>query len=70
MQLNELLLVFVFSDGDFEVLKENNVLGKLAAGRVFGELAILYNCTRTASVRGNCITKTCHTMHIMLLYSF
>lgn len=43
--------VYVAADGDFEVLKENNVLGKMAAGRVFGELAILYNCTRTASVR-------------------
>ena len=42
------------SDGDFEVLKEDNVLGKMAAGRAFGELAILYNCTRTASVRGRC----------------
>lgn len=43
---------FFFSDGEFEVLKETNVLGKMAAGRAFGELAILYNCTRTASVRG------------------
>lgn len=34
------------------MLKENNVLGRMAAGRAFGELAILYNCTRTASVRG------------------
>jgi len=36
------------------VLKDTNVLGRMAAGRVFGELAILYNCTRTASVRGKC----------------
>ncbi|XP_052766307.1 cGMP-dependent protein kinase 1-like isoform X3 [Mya arenaria] len=43
--------LYVAADGDFEVLKDNNVLGKMAAGRAFGELAILYNCTRTASVR-------------------
>ena len=27
------------------------VLGKLGIGKAFGELAILYNCKRTASVR-------------------
>ncbi|KAL4239193.1 cGMP-dependent protein kinase [Mactra antiquata] len=43
--------LYVAADGDFEVLKDTHVLGKMAAGRAFGELAILYNCTRTASVR-------------------
>ncbi|XP_060557265.1 cGMP-dependent protein kinase 1-like isoform X4 [Ruditapes philippinarum] len=43
--------LYVAADGELEVLKETNVLGKMAAGRAFGELAILYNCTRTASVR-------------------
>ncbi|KAH3863556.1 cGMP-dependent protein kinase 1-like isoform X2 [Dreissena polymorpha] len=43
--------LYVAAEGEFEVLKETNVLGKMAAGRAFGELAILYNCTRTASVR-------------------
>ena len=44
---------FLFSaEGEFEVLKDSNALGKMAAGRAFGELAILYNCTRTASVKG------------------
>jgi Cyclic nucleotide-binding domain. len=28
------------------------VLGKMGPGKAFGELAILYNCTRTASIRG------------------
>jgi hypothetical protein len=28
------------------------VLGTLPAGKAFGELAILYNCRRTASIRG------------------
>lgn len=41
-----------FSEGEFEVLKNNKVLGKMTGGKAFGELAILYNCTRTASVKG------------------
>lgn len=43
--------LYVAADGEVEVLKDSNVLGKMAAGRAFGELAILYNCTRTASVK-------------------
>ncbi|CAC5402187.1 cAMP-dependent protein kinase catalytic subunit,cAMP-dependent protein kinase type 2,Putative serine/threonine-protein kinase PRKY,cGMP-dependent protein kinase 2,cAMP-dependent protein kinase type 3,cAMP-dependent protein kinase catalytic subunit gamma,Ribosomal protein S6 kinase beta-1,cAMP-dependent protein kinase catalytic subunit alpha,Ribosomal protein S6 kinase beta,Protein kinase 3,cGMP-dependent protein kinase, isozyme 2 forms cD5/T2,Serine/threonine-protein kinase sck2,cGMP-dependent protein kina len=43
--------LYVSADGELEVLKSNKVLGKMTAGRAFGELAILYNCTRTASVR-------------------
>ncbi|KAL3877805.1 hypothetical protein ACJMK2_035452 [Sinanodonta woodiana] len=43
--------LYVAADGEFEVLKDGTTLGKMAAGRVFGELAVLYNCTRTASVR-------------------
>lgn len=43
--------VYVAADGEFEVMKEDKVLGKMFPGRAFGELAILYNCTRTASVR-------------------
>ncbi len=40
------------SAGELEVSREGTVLGKMGAGRIFGELAILYNCTRTATVRG------------------
>lgn len=49
------LPVLIFSshaEGQLEVLKENKVLGTMNAGRTFGELALLYNCNRTASVRG------------------
>lgn len=34
------------------MLKNDNVLGQLQPGRAFGELAILYGCTRTASIKG------------------
>ena len=40
------------AEGKVEVTKEGQKLCNLGAGKVFGELAILYNCTRTASVKG------------------
>ena len=40
------------AEGDYEVIKEGKVLGQLGIGKAFGELAILYNCRRTASIRG------------------
>ena len=44
---------FAFIDGALEVAKGTEVLGKpMKPGTLFGELAILYNCTRTASVKG------------------
>ena len=39
--------------GDFTVLKDDQTIGSMGEGQVFGELAILYNCTRTASVRAD-----------------
>jgi len=41
-----------FIDGKIEVTKDAQKLCTMGPGKVFGELAILYNCTRTASVRG------------------
>ncbi|XP_038061879.1 cGMP-dependent protein kinase 1-like isoform X2 [Patiria miniata] len=41
---------YVAGDGNLEVSKADKVLGKMGRGKVFGELAILYNCTRTATV--------------------
>ncbi|XP_025836753.1 cGMP-dependent protein kinase, isozyme 1-like [Agrilus planipennis] len=43
--------LYVSAEGKFEVIKDNNVLGYMGPGKAFGELAILYNCTRTASIR-------------------
>ncbi|XP_064622229.1 cGMP-dependent protein kinase 1-like isoform X6 [Lineus longissimus] len=43
--------LYVSAEGELEVLKDGKVLGKMGPGRAFGELAILYNCTRTASVK-------------------
>ncbi|XP_055901839.1 cGMP-dependent protein kinase, isozyme 1 isoform X2 [Eupeodes corollae] len=43
--------LYVSAEGEFEVVKGGNVLGVMGPGKAFGELAILYNCTRTASIR-------------------
>uniref|UniRef100_A0A915IEC5 cGMP-dependent protein kinase n=1 Tax=Romanomermis culicivorax TaxID=13658 RepID=A0A915IEC5_ROMCU len=43
--------LYVAADGELEVSKGGTTLGKMGPGKVFGELAILYNCTRTASVK-------------------
>lgn len=40
------------SEGRVEVTKEDKYLTTMSPGKVFGELAILYDCTRTASVTG------------------
>lgn len=47
--------LFVSAEGEFEIIVNNKVLGILPAGKAFGELAILYNCRRTASIRGKII---------------
>lgn len=44
--------LYVSDTGEFEVLKDGLLLGVMGPGKAFGELAILYNCTRTASIRG------------------
>ncbi|XP_063703032.1 cGMP-dependent protein kinase, isozyme 1 isoform X2 [Culicoides brevitarsis] len=43
--------LFVSAEGEFEVIKNGTSLGKIGPGKAFGELAILYNCTRTATIR-------------------
>ena len=45
-------VVYVMEDGSVEVSKSGKFLSKMGPGKVFGELAILYNCTRTATVKG------------------
>ena len=44
-------------DGRVEVTKETMKLCTMGPGKVFGELAILYNCTRTATVQSECLKR-------------
>ena len=39
------------AEGEYDVIKDGKVLGRLGVGKAFGELAILYNCKRTASIK-------------------
>uniref|UniRef100_A0A5K3F244 non-specific serine/threonine protein kinase n=2 Tax=Mesocestoides corti TaxID=53468 RepID=A0A5K3F244_MESCO len=43
--------LYVTAEGIVEVLKGDRVIGQMEVGRAFGEMALLYNCNRTASVR-------------------
>ncbi|XP_041666926.1 cGMP-dependent protein kinase 1-like [Cheilinus undulatus] len=43
-------MVYVLEEGMVEVSKQGQKLCDIGPGKVFGELAILYNCTRTATV--------------------
>lgn len=41
---------FSFTDGRVEVSREGKYLSTLSGAKVLGELAILYNCQRTATI--------------------
>ena len=45
--------------------KDSEVLGEMNGGTVFGELAILYNCKRTASVKGIYFSTKVIVTHFM-----
>ena len=40
------------AEGLLEVIQHGKLLGEMCPGTAFGELAILYNCKRTATVKG------------------
>ncbi len=44
--------ILAIPEGRVEVTKDSTKLSTMSPGKVFGELAILYSCNRTASVRG------------------
>ncbi|XP_013422046.1 cGMP-dependent protein kinase 1 [Lingula anatina] len=50
-------LVYCMEDGKVEVTKEGQKLCTMGPAKIFGELAILYNCTRTASVKALTMCK-------------
>ncbi len=45
------------SDGEVKVTKGGENRGVMGPGKLFGELAILYNCTRTATIMAVTNTK-------------
>ncbi|XP_077416533.1 cGMP-dependent protein kinase 2 isoform X2 [Vanacampus margaritifer] len=49
--------LFILADGKLDVFQQDALVSSMAAWTAFGELAILYNCLRTASVRA--VDKVC-----------
>ena len=45
-------LVYVMEEGKVEVSREGKFLSVMSAGKLFGEIALLYNCQRTATNKG------------------
>ncbi len=46
-------IVYVMEEGKVEVSREGKFLSVMPSGKLFGELAILYNCQRTATIKGD-----------------
>ncbi|KAG7214465.1 hypothetical protein INR49_026896 [Caranx melampygus] len=46
-----IIIIMTHCDGKLDVFQHNKLLTSITVWTTFGELAILYNCTRTASVR-------------------
>jgi len=44
-------IVYVMEEGKVEVSREGKFLSVMPSGKLFGELAILYNCKRTATIK-------------------
>jgi len=44
-------IVYVMEEGKVEVSREGKFLSVMSVGKLFGELAILYNCQRTATIK-------------------
>merc|ERR1719392_251546 len=44
-------IVYVMEEGKVEVSREGKFLSVMSAGKLFGELAILYNCQRIATIK-------------------
>jgi cGMP-dependent protein kinase len=46
------MTILQIAEGRVEVSREGKYLSTISPGKVFGELAILYNCQRTATIKG------------------
>jgi len=63
--------LYVADEGKFDVIQSGRVVDSIGPGEVFGEMAILYNCPRTASVRGKrlaTLTDESETVISIVLY--
>ena len=56
------------TEGNVQVTKNNELRGQMGPGKLFGELAILYNCTRTATIKALMNTKVRPILHLYNTY--
>ena len=54
------------TEGEVQVTKGGEYRGSMGVGKLFGELAILYNCTRTATIKALGDTKVCCIILMMV----
>ncbi|KII60265.1 cGMP-dependent protein kinase 1 [Thelohanellus kitauei] len=45
--------MFLVEEGELELSKGDEIIGKLVPGKAFGEHAFLYDCARSTNVKGN-----------------
>lgn len=43
--------LYVIAEGEVQVIKDGKAHGTMGPGKLFGELAVLYNCARTATIK-------------------
>lgn len=67
LHANRVTLLFMLTDGNLDVYQSNKLLTSITVWTTFGELAILYNCTRTASVKGEVNKKIYFEMILTVL---
>jgi len=63
-------ITLYFKDGEVEVTKGGEFRAKMKPGKAFGELAILYNCTRTATIKAATDAKVLHYVALLALFVF
>lgn len=60
--------LYVADEGKLDVIQSGRVVDSIGPGDVFGEMAILYNCPRTASVRGEWVELNDSISETVILY--
>ena len=61
--------VLSLAEGEVQVTRGGEVRQVMKPAKVFGELAILYNCTRTATIKALTSTKVCTMVTTCMLCS-
>ena len=58
-------IYFSITEGEVQVIIRGELRGTMGPGKLFGELALLYNCTRTATIKALTDTKVYTCIYII-----